>query len=183
MAVQFGSIFLKLLSRLLGRAVSLNELRVVQIFYRLFDAFVLVQIDDAVFGRLLTPLGPWCVYWWFLSLPDSLAACFILLRQWVKELNVTSVLRCSCGIVPQTDHLLDFLQTDETAKSIILLDLLLSTTGWLMHTLKHSHCFFRIVLQQLISLTHPQFKLITNKHRSLRLKRLWNLQGCSRHQA
>lgn len=58
MAVQFGSIFLKLLSRLLGRAVSLNELRVVQIFYRLFDAFVLVQIDDTVFGRLLTPLGP-----------------------------------------------------------------------------------------------------------------------------
>lgn len=83
--------------------------------------------------------------------------------KWIEEKTVT----CKLADGPATsfaDHALDLIYAYKTTNCLVFLvtNRVLWTAGRLVHTLKYSHSFFRIVLQ-LISLTHSQFKLITNK--------------------
>ncbi len=73
----------------------------------------------------------------------------------------------SKSTVPLANHSLNLLNTDEAFQCMILL--VMRIGRGLMHALKHSHRFFGIIML-LVSLTHSQFKLITNiDHPCLRL--------------
>ena len=81
-------------------------------------------------------------------------------------MTITGELACKSA-VHLANHSLNLLNTYEASQGVLLL--VMRIGRGLVHALKHTHCFFGIIML-LVSLTHSQFKLITNiDHPCLRL--------------
>ena len=74
-------------------------------------------------------------------------------------MTITGELACKSA-VPLANHSLNLLNTYEASQGVLLL--VMRIGRGLVHALEHTNCFFRIIML-LVSLTHSQFKLITNK--------------------